>query len=46
VIDAVTGREALSKVTAAELVVLDVNLPDMTGYEVCRQIKAVRRRYR
>jgi CheY-like chemotaxis protein len=40
VIEAATGREALAKVTSAELVVLDVHLPDMTGYEVCRQIKA------
>ena len=35
-----TGQEALSSVSAADLVVLDVNLPDMTGFEVCRRIKA------
>ena len=35
-----TGREALSRVSAAELVLLDVNLPDMSGFEVCRLIKS------
>jgi CheY-like chemotaxis protein len=40
VIEAETGREALEKAASAELVLLDVNLPDMIGYEVCRRIKA------
>ena len=40
VTEATTGEEALSKVSAAELVLLDVNLPDMSGFEVCRLIKS------
>jgi CheY-like chemotaxis protein len=39
VIEAGTGREALAKAGSAELILLDVNLPDISGYEVCRQIK-------
>jgi serine phosphatase RsbU (regulator of sigma subunit)/DNA-binding response OmpR family regulator len=40
VVETDTGRDALSKVAVAELVLLDVNLPDMSGFEVCRLIKA------
>ncbi|SCL37894.1 Response regulator receiver domain-containing protein [Micromonospora pallida] len=42
VLEAETGREALERVgtDGIELVVLDVRLPDMSGFEVCEQIKA------
>lgn len=42
VIEAATGREAIDacRDEAPELVVLDVNLPDFDGFEVCRQIRA------
>ena len=40
VIEAATGAEALEKLHSGVLaVVLDVKLPDMSGYEVCRRIK-------
>lgn len=41
VAEASSGREALEKVAACpDLVLLDVGLPDMDGYEVCRMIKS------
>jgi PAS domain S-box-containing protein len=41
VIEATTGRDALASLHQhkPQLVVLDVNLPDMSGIDVCRQIK-------
>src|SRR5207302_8728922 len=39
--EAATGGEALRLVAEKpDLVVLDVNLPDINGFEVCRRIKA------
>jgi PAS domain S-box-containing protein len=41
VIEAGTGRQALEKMESKpDLVVLDVNLPDISGFEVCREIKS------
>ncbi|HET9741506.1 MAG TPA: response regulator [Terriglobales bacterium] len=40
VVEARSGREALQKVLEdPALVILDVRLPDIVGYEVCRRIK-------
>ncbi|BBH65619.1 hypothetical protein ACTI_23040 [Actinoplanes sp. OR16] len=45
VIEAETGGAALTKLldTEADLVVLDVKLPDMSGFEVCERIKTDQR---
>lgn len=39
-----TGAEALARLQAEEfvLVVLDVGLPDTTGFEICKQLHAIR----
>ena len=41
VVEARTGAEALARaVELPDLITLDVNLPDMNGFQVCRRIKA------
>jgi PAS domain S-box-containing protein len=40
VIEATTGNAALRAAGQADLVVLDINLPDMDGFEVCRRLRA------
>jgi CheY-like chemotaxis protein len=40
VIEVATGGEGLARAGEAELILLDVNLPDISGFDVCRQIKA------
>lgn len=41
VIEAIDGREALDKLAVnPELVILDIRLPDIDGFEICRRIKA------
>lgn len=45
-IGAITGQDALSRVAAVDpdLVFLDLELPDMSGHEVARQLRARRGR--
>jgi signal transduction histidine kinase len=41
VLEARTGQEALARVAESpDLITLDVNLPDVHGFELCRQIKS------
>jgi CheY-like chemotaxis protein len=39
VLEAATGLEALQHAPHADAIVLDVHLPDIGGYEVCRRLK-------
>jgi DNA-binding NarL/FixJ family response regulator len=39
-IEAEDGEEALERAADADVVLLDVNLPDMSGYTVCRELRA------
>ena len=38
--EAATGADALAQAPGCDVVVLDVRLPDMNGFEVCRRIKS------
>jgi PAS domain S-box-containing protein len=40
VLEAASGSEGLVLAAGADLVVLDVNLPDVSGFEVCRRIRS------
>jgi hypothetical protein len=40
VLEATTGGAALAAAADADLIVLDVNLPDIDGFEVCRRLRA------
>ena len=39
VVSAENGRTALDCLDSADIALLDVNLPDIEGYELCRKIK-------
>jgi PAS domain S-box-containing protein len=41
VLEATTGSAALASASRADLIVLDINLPDMDGFEVCRRLRAI-----
>jgi PAS domain S-box-containing protein len=40
VVQATTGSAALAAAPEVDLVVLDINLPDIDGFEVCRRLRA------
>lgn len=39
VLEAVTGEQAIAMAPECDAVILDVNLPDMDGFEVCRRLR-------
>lgn len=39
VMEAADGKEALAKAAGADLILLDIMLPELDGFEVCRQLK-------
>ena len=39
-IEASDGEEALRRAGEADIVLLDVNLPEMSGYTICRELRA------
>jgi len=39
-IEAADGEEALRRAPEADVVLLDVNLPEMSGYTICRELRA------
>ncbi len=39
VVSAENGRAALERLDSADIALLDVNLPDIEGYKLCREIK-------
>jgi PAS domain S-box-containing protein len=44
VLEAATGGEAIAKsATGPDLIILDVNLPDLDGFDVCRTLRAAPR---
>src|SRR5436190_23169230 len=38
--EASTGAEGLALVPGVDLVLLDVNLPDISGFEICRRLRS------
>jgi PAS domain S-box-containing protein len=40
VTEAVNGTDALALASQVDLVILDINLPDIDGFEVCRKLRA------
>ena len=41
VVQATTGSAALAAAPHVDLIVLDINLPDIDGFEVCRRLRAI-----